>query len=224
MTQSTHSSICLRAILTIFLGLSLGSLFASSASQNGKMTEKAQASAESMDVAPNSGNSTDAPDQQAQLRQLEANILLRLHIDNRRKIELAELAKKMGTTRKVRALGNRILRDRGFIDRRVIQLTLARASLPERYSPESVPVLDPGESSLSDLPEEPFSLSNLRGEEFDRKILRVIENDHQRTLEWLGPIASGLPADSEVRELTIGLFPILVQHRDLSVGLEIAEK
>jgi putative membrane protein len=145
---------------------------------------------------------------------LETATLSQVHSLNQLAIKLGELAQVKGVDRKVRSYGNRLVKDHKFADQEIlnfsnshkIQLTHPYEIMGEYFEDQKRNIQN---------------LQSLRGPQFDKEFLSLMEKIHIQMIRMVNA-AHGQLQPSKLRNLLGKLLPILNQHEQLALHLEQA--
>ncbi len=139
----------------------------------------------------------------------EMNLATRLDRSGRLDLYAGELAKERGGSPRVRALGDRILRDHVHAERLLRHwLAVRDARLPDETPDEHQRMTD-----------ELRKLSTLSGAAFDREFLSDMVREHDQAIRDIETARTQVH-DRLLAETVDELLPILRQHRELAHDLQ----
>lgn len=152
-----------------------------------------------------------------QIPMTEATFLAKLHDINQMEIRMGQMGFTKGNSRKVKALADRLFRDHRLSDRETI-------SLADSMSID----LDTAQTAASQMHDQAnadrmFQISRLRGKEFDKAFLQMMEEGHREAVELFLRARNQIPIDSRVRTYASRLIPVLRQHLNVSLHLQESE-
>jgi putative membrane protein len=143
-----------------------------------------------------------------------AQVLTTVHKTNLAEIELGNLAKERGMSPRVRAFGDRLVRDHQLADRMLLAAAdhMKVALLPdEAIAPHEKKRGEKHRSLLSDL-------RLAAADDFDSLFLHSLKLHHEEALNTYTDAIGNLPV-TYARELIVRLRPILSQHLELATQL-----
>lgn len=149
-----------------------------------------------------------------QIPMTEATFLSKLHDINQVEIRMGQLGMAKGNSRKVKALADRLFRDHRLSDRETI-------SLADSMSID----LNTAQTATSQMHDQAnadrmFQISRLRGQDFDKAFLQMMEEGHRDAVELFLRARNQIPIDSRVRTYASRLIPVLRQHLNVSLHLQ----
>jgi putative membrane protein len=146
---------------------------------------------------------------------MQAEVLTTMHNVNQFEIKVGKLAESKGTTYKVRAYGDRLLRDHTMADSKVLEFS----RLHQIKFIESPEMSQEQQKQMETV----RILAALQGPDFDRKFLQLMNEGHKQAIGMLGSVRLQLPPSSPLRRLISKMIPILEQHDTIANQLQLRE-
>jgi putative membrane protein len=131
-------------------------------------------------------------------------VLTRLHQINMAEVKAGELARRKGSTPRVRRYGDLLARDHAFADRRLLALAQDRGI--------AVAAAEPREKDKAAA----RALETASGPEFDKRFTDAMHAGHAEAITALESVGSG---DRKLDRLVEKLLPVLRQHLRLAHDL-----
>src|SRR5262249_52817991 len=122
-----------------------------------------------------------------------------------------------GTTAQVRAYGDRLVRDHNSADQRVLEVA-EKQGIPVG---EPTPKNAEEKEEMKEQADTMEQLQTLEGREFDHKLLEFLHKGHKSAIRLRCAARGKLPPSSPLPSVFEALIPILRQHYQIAIELEM---
>jgi len=149
---------------------------------------------------------------------LHSQLMSKIHQVNQMEIKAGKLARSQGLTAEVRAYGDLLVRDYTVADCQVMNLAEKQGIPIGEPMPKNAEEKEQMNEQLSMMDQ----LQTLQGREFDQKFLGFMQKGHKMAIKTLCSARGRLPP-SPLLSLIETLIPILRQHYEIAIGVELDE-
>jgi putative membrane protein len=164
--------------------------------------------------AQSNAKEAPVPEQKEQSTAEEAQVLAKLHHANKMEIDAGQLAKDNSDSPKVKAFGERLIKDHTQADETVRHYAEGHGielKEPTTRSPQEEQEKKQSEDAMD-------KLGDLKGPEFDRAFSTMMLTDHQKAIQMV-KAARDSSKNAEFRAMLGKLLPVLQQHRNTAQSL-----
>lgn len=158
-------------------------------------------------TAPWLSSFAQAEDMKNSTLQARAEFLSKVHKTNQLEIQLGNLAMKKGESAKVREFGQRLVKDHGDADRKVMELAKQEGLKIQELSPSE---------------DEKLLMSKLQrsnGSAFDQAFAQGMDLGHENAMKLLRSAYQN-DKDAKLQGLLEDIYPKIKEHHETAINLE----
>jgi putative membrane protein len=144
-------------------------------------------------------------------------LLSRIHNTNLEEIEVGHLAERRGQSAKVKAYGDRLVKDHTVADKQILEL--AKNEKIQLHEP--VPLSTTDSAKMDMHKQAAAKIKAATDKEFDSAFLAAMTQGHEDAIQMLQSARLG---DTNVQRMVDKLVPILKEHHEMAAHLDQAEK